>query len=83
MGPWNLGPWYRPLAVASVLGTLALVAIGVQPPNERAVVVLIGIAAALVVGWFGSERRRFAGPPAALMDAEGAAEERSIDSTPR
>jgi amino acid transporter len=68
MGPWNLGRWYRPLAVVSVLGTGALVAIGVQPPNERAVVVLVGILAALVVGWFGSERQRFAGPPAELME---------------
>lgn len=70
MGPWSLGPWYRPLAVVSVLGCGALVAIGVQPPNERAIVVLVGGLASLVIGWFGVARRRFAGPPAALMEAE-------------
>jgi amino acid transporter len=70
MGPWDLGPWYRPLAVASVLGCAALIAIGVQPPNERAVVVLVAAIALLAAGWFISERRRFAGPPAALMGAE-------------
>jgi amino acid transporter len=75
MGPWDLGRWYRPVAIVSVLGTGALVVIGVQPPNERAVFVLLGILAALVVGWFGSERRRFAGPPAELMDAEAARRE--------
>jgi amino acid transporter len=71
MGPWDLGIWYRPMALVSVVGTVGLVLIGVQPPNERAVVVLVGIAAALLVGWFGSERDRFAGPPAALRDADG------------
>ncbi len=70
MGPWDLGPWYRPLAIASVLGCAALIAIGVQPPNERAVVVLLGAIALLAAGWSFSERRRFAGPPAALLNAE-------------
>ena len=71
MGPWDLGPWYRPLAFVSVLGCGALVAIGVQPPNERAAVALMGMLALLIVGWFGVERRRFVGPPAALLKAEG------------
>jgi amino acid transporter len=70
MGPWNLGRWYRPLAVVGVLGSGGLVVIGVQPPNERAAEVLIGLLASMVVGWFGFERRRFAGPPVELMDAE-------------
>ena len=71
MGPWDLGPWYRPLAVVSVLGCGALIIIAVQPPNGRAINVLIGMLALLFLGWFGVARRRFAGPPAALMDAEG------------
>jgi amino acid transporter len=70
MGPWDLGPWYRPLAILSVIGTGALVVIGVQPPNERSLVVLLVLLSAMVAGWFGSERRRFAGPPPELMDAE-------------
>jgi amino acid transporter len=70
MGPWELGRWYRPLAVVSVLGCGGLVAIGIQPPNESVAVILVGFLAALVVGWFAVERRRFAGPPAKLMDAE-------------
>jgi amino acid transporter len=63
MGPWNLGRWYHPLAVLSVLGCSALVIIGMQPPNERSVVVVGGALAALALLWFGRERHRFAGPP--------------------
>ncbi len=70
MGPWDLGRWYRPLAVVSVLGSGGLVAIGVQPPNEWSVVVLGAAVALLVLGWFGVARWNFAGPPAALMKAE-------------
>ncbi|HWE35203.1 MAG TPA: amino acid permease [Isosphaeraceae bacterium] len=83
MGPWDLRGWYRPLAAVSVLGAAGLVAIGVQPPNGRAAVVLLGMLAALVVGWYGVGRRRFAGPPARLMDAEGAevAEDTSVETT--
>ncbi len=64
LGPWDLGAWFRPLALVGVLGTGALVAIAVQPPNGRSAVVLLGMLGLLAVGWFGSERRRFAGPPA-------------------
>src|SRR5207245_1932398 len=35
MGPWHLGRWYRPLAAVSVLGCVALILIGMQPPNEK------------------------------------------------
>ena len=63
MGPWQLGPWYRPLAAVSAVGCVTLVAIGVQPPNERATLVVGALAIALIVAWFGLERRRFPGPP--------------------
>ena len=35
MGPWDLGRWYRPLAVLSVVGCVVLIVLGMQPPNER------------------------------------------------
>jgi amino acid transporter len=63
MGPWSLGRWFRPLALASVVGCAGLILIGVQPPNERSLLVLAGMVGLLTLGWFGSERRRFAGPP--------------------
>jgi len=63
MGPWNLGRWYRPLAIVSVLGCLALIVIGMQPPNEQSIWVVGGSSAVLAVGWLGLERKRFPGPP--------------------
>lgn len=63
MGPWQLGRWYRPLAALSVLGCIALIVIGMQPPNEKAAWVTGGMALVLVIAWFAGARRRFAGPP--------------------
>jgi amino acid transporter len=63
MGPWHLGPWFRPLAWASAAGCLALIGIGMHPPNERSIWVVGGLALLLLVIWIGSERYRFPGPP--------------------
>jgi amino acid transporter len=63
MGPWDLGRWYRPLALVCVLGCAGLFVIGVQPPNEKALWIVPGLALVLAAGWFGWERRRFPGPP--------------------
>jgi amino acid transporter len=63
MGPWDLGPWYRPLACLNVVGCVLLIAIGMQPPYDQAAWIVGGSLIALMVAWFGSERRRFPGPP--------------------
>ncbi len=63
MGPWHLGAWFRPLAWISVAGCLALLAIGMQPPNERAIWVIAGTSLVLWLVWTCRERHRFAGPP--------------------
>jgi amino acid transporter len=67
MGPWHLGRWYRPLAVVSVVGCIALIAIGMQPPNEKTAWIVGGALLVLAVLWFGRARSRFAGPPEALL----------------
>jgi amino acid transporter len=64
MGPWNLGRWYRPLACINVIGCVLLIAVGMQPPYDRAATIVAGTLAVLAAAWFGSERRRFQGPPA-------------------
>ena len=69
MGPWDLGLWYRPLAVLSVAGCVVLIVVGMQPPNERSIWV-VGIAAvALAATWFGRARRHFPGPPSGSAGA--------------
>jgi amino acid transporter len=65
MGPWDLGRWYRPLALLSVAACGALIVIGMQPPNERSAWVVGAFAMVLAAAWFGGVRRRFPGPPAA------------------
>jgi len=68
MGPWQLGAWYRPLAVVAVLGCSFLIVIGMQPPNEQAVWIVGGSVVVLAIVWFAFERRRFKGPPAIELD---------------
>jgi amino acid transporter len=61
-GPWDLGRWFRPLALLSVAGCAGLIAIGMHPPYERAIQVVGGAALVLAVAWFGVARRSFPGP---------------------
>jgi len=69
MGPWNLGLWYRPLALVSISGTALLFVIGIQPPNQIVLPTTLGTALVLLVVWALWERKRFPGPP--RLDAGG------------
>ena len=71
MGPWQLGGWYRPLAVVAVAGCIGLLVIGLQPPNEIAGWIVLGMTAGLVIGWWAGVRRIFPGPPKQLLDHAG------------
>ena len=83
MGPWHLGAWFRPLAWASVAGCLALIAIGVQPPNERAIWVVGGMAVVLALVWIGGARSRFPGPPHLITIGSGDAKGFTSHPEPR
>jgi amino acid transporter len=69
MGPWGVGRLYRPLALVAVLFGALLIVIGVQPPNDKALWILGGMAAVLAAGWLGVARSRFRGPPDAIASA--------------
>jgi amino acid transporter len=70
MGPWDIGWLYRPLAVVCVAGGGLLIAIGMAPPNEKAVWLVAGFTLTQTVVWFCWERGRFQGPPQDAMRAE-------------
>lgn len=76
MGPFDLGArWYRPLAAASVSGALVVVWIGVQPPNDKALTVLLAATSALLAAWWLGIRSRFRGPPVLSIGGSGPAPE--------
>ncbi|MBL8742111.1 MAG: amino acid permease, partial [Myxococcales bacterium] len=63
MGPFDLGGWYRVLAIVSILGCLSIIGAAVQPPNDKALWIMLGALGLSLAIWLGLERRRFAGPP--------------------
>ena len=81
-GPFNLGVFYKPCAVVTVIGTVVLLWIGTRPPNDILDNYAIALLVLLVAGWFLLERRRFQGPPIgnaiARRAAEIAVEERAV-----
>lgn len=62
-GPWQLGRWFKPLAVISLIACVGLIVIGMQPPNEKTFPVVVGTILVLAVIWFGYARKHFPGPP--------------------
>ncbi len=63
-GPFDLGAFSRPMAVAATAGGAVLVFVGVQPPNEKVLYLTVGLLVVMGVFWWGAgERRRFRGPP--------------------
>ena len=70
MGPWHLGPFFRPLASCQRWFSGLLIAIGMAPPNEMAFVITAAAVIVLALVWFGYERRRFPGPPGLLTMLE-------------
>ena len=67
MGPFQLGRWFIPASMVSVIGCAGLVVIGVQPPTDQALIVLVAFGAGLMVFWFCLARFSFTGPPAGML----------------
>jgi len=64
MGPFNLGPVvFKTVSAISVIGVLLIIYAGIQPPNDPALMALIGMVVLMVIGWFAGIRNAFAGPP--------------------
>ncbi len=63
LGPWTLGAFFRPIAALCVLGCAGILFIGVQPPNTKALWIILGALALTAVVWLATERKHFRGPP--------------------
>jgi len=68
MGPWNLGEGsYKFIALLVFLSCVLIFALGIQPPNDKALPITVGFLVLTGIVWFGVERRRFKGPPQGVM----------------
>jgi amino acid transporter len=74
MGPWDMGPSFRIVAVLCIGIAGVIFYVGVQPPNDFSLKVLGGIAVLTILAWFGIENKRFKGPPIGDRIAARAAE---------
>ena len=82
MGPWNLGGTFQIVAAGAIVGFLLIFGIGIQPPNDKALYLTVGMVVLLAIAWFAFERNRFTGPPTgesiAARQAEIARAEQAI-----
>lgn len=70
-GPFQLGMLSKPFAVAAVFGALVLAYVGMQPPNQKVVYVIVGLLAVLLAIWYGAGvRKSFVGPPVGKVSKE-------------
>ena len=74
MGPWDIGPAFRVIAVFCIGISVVVFYVGVQPPNDFALKVVGVIGLLTAIAWFGIENRRFKGPPIGHQIAARAAE---------
>ena len=62
-GPWNIGTKFPIVAMFCIAIAAVIFFIGVQPPNDKALLFMAVIIAVTIAVWFGIERKRFQGPP--------------------
>ena len=63
-GPWDLGGGlFRLVCLLSLVGMAVIIFIGIQPPNQLALPILLGFFVLAAVLWVLLENRRFKGPP--------------------
>ncbi len=69
MGPWSLGgTTFRAVSVVSIVGCGLILAIGIQPPNEKNLWIVLFAFALTALVWIGYEREHFRGPPKGVLN---------------
>jgi len=64
MGPFQLGEIiFKTIAIIIFLGVIVLIWIGVQPPNQKALIVTSVAVGLMLAGWWLGLRKSFRGPP--------------------
>lgn len=67
-GPFNLGGASKLVAVLAIIGGVILAFVGTQPPNEKVLYLVVGLAVVLLIFWFAGVRSTFKGPPMVSKD---------------
>jgi amino acid transporter len=67
MGPWDMGPKFKLVAMLCLLAMVLIFVIGVQPPNGKALWITVAFLGAMAVIWFAAVKGRFQGPPQGVM----------------
>lgn len=68
-GPFDLKALSKPVAVAAVLGGALLAFVGVQPPNQKVLWLVLALTGTLLLFWWIlGVRRSFSGPPGIAKD---------------
>jgi amino acid transporter len=71
MGPWDMGAGlFKLFCVLSIISMVLIFFIGIQPPNDWALWVVIIFLIITAIVWFALENRRFQGPPIGDMIAK-------------
>ncbi|MBI3836710.1 MAG: amino acid permease [Planctomycetia bacterium] len=69
MGPWSLGGTaFRTFSVLSILGCGLILVIGIQPPNEKNLWIVLSAFALTALVWIVYEREHFRGPPQGVLN---------------
>src|SRR5262249_23470754 len=80
MGPWDLGPfWFKVSCVLSLISMVLIFFIGIQPPNDWALWIVIAFLVITGLVWLLFENRRFQGPPIGEMIARRQAQIREAE----
>ena len=67
MGPFDLGGRkYKAIGVITIVGVLALIYAGVQPPNQAALPVTLGTIVLLFIAEHAGVKKKFLAPPLTL-----------------